>query len=102
MCASNGLWMVFYSVLLGYGAAAITSRLLLSMIRVAQHCERGTAQSTYMLGWESGLIVGFAAAYMLSNGVGCIASLLSIVLLLAGGALYMFRVYAWYIKNKCR
>lgn len=102
MCASNGLWMVFYSVLLGYGAAAITSRLLLSMIRVAQHCERGTAQSTYMLGWESGLIVGFAAAYMLSNGVGCIASLLSIGLLLAGGALYMFRVYAWYIKNKCR
>lgn len=99
---SNDVQKIIYSILLGLGVATITSRLLLSMIRVAQHCQRGTAQSTYMLGWESGLVVGYAAAYMLNGDNNKYSYLLSIGLLLTGGALYMFRVYAWYIKNKCR
>lgn len=98
----NGGQMIIYSVLFGLGVAIITSRFLLSMIRVAQHCQRGTAQSTYMLGWESGLVAGYAAAYMLNDYNNYYCYLLSIALLLTAGAMYMFRVYAWYIKNKCR
>ena len=41
----------------GFGLGIIGSRFLLFFIKLSRHCQRGTSQSTFMLGWESGLAV---------------------------------------------
>lgn len=49
----------------GVGGGLLTSRYLIYFMRVAEHCERGTAQSSYMLAWESGLCLGVLGSSLL-------------------------------------
>lgn len=55
-------------LLLGWGAGLVCSRYLLSYLRVCQHCERATAQSSYFLAWQCGTIMGFGLFYYLEQG----------------------------------
>lgn len=91
----------FASVLAGWGLGLVGSRYLLMLIRVSEHCERGTAQSTYMLCWEGGLCLGFFI------GCCCIPISLQLAyglgLLLTAVALgyYLLVAYAWFLTH-CR
>ena len=42
----------------GFGLGLIGSRFLLFFIKLSRHCQRGTSQSTFLLGWESGIAWG--------------------------------------------
>lgn len=65
-----GIWLCRYdcsglpggigALLIGTGMAALTSRLHIYFIHVGDHCQRGTAQSTYILSFEFGIAAGFA------------------------------------------
>ena len=44
--------------LLGYGIGLIGSRFQMFLLKLSRHCQRGTSQSTYFLGWESGISLG--------------------------------------------
>ena len=46
------------AALLGLGVGLIGSRFLLFFIKLSHHCQRGTSQSTFFLGWESGISCG--------------------------------------------
>lgn len=46
------------AVLAGIGINLCTSRILLCLLRKAEHCERGSANSTYLVAWEVGLGLG--------------------------------------------
>ena len=85
----------------GLGMGLIGSRFLLFFIKLSRHCKRGTSQSTFMLGWESGIALGIGL------GLGCFedapqplmfTSLFLVVLALAA---YQFS-HSWFMKNKNR
>lgn len=89
-------------VFVGLGAGIIGSRFLLFFIKLSRHCQRGTSQSTYFLGWETGLAAGLALGY------GCFYQqptlLIETALVLTGVALllYHFFTHQWFLRNKNR
>jgi MFS family permease len=86
---------------IGLGLGLIGSRFLLFFIKLSRHCQRGTSQSTFMLGWESGIAIG------LGLGLGCFGGapqsllLTSLILIITALAFYQFS-HNWFIKNKNR
>ena len=86
---------------IGLGMGLIGSRFLLFFIKLSRHCQRGTSQSTFMLGWESGIAVG------LGLGLGCFSGepqqllLTSLILIIVALVSYQF-THNWFIKNKNR
>ena len=86
---------------IGLGMGLIGSRFLLFFIKLSRHCQRGTSQSTFMLGWESGIAIG------LGLGLGCFGGstqpllLTSLILVMIALAFYQFS-HNWFIKNKNR
>ena len=86
---------------IGLGMGLIGSRFLLFFIKLSRHCQRGTSQSTFMLGWESGIAIG------LGLGLGCFGGapqpllFTSLILIIIALAFYQFS-HNWFIKNKNR
>lgn len=86
---------------IGLGMGLIGSLFLLFFIKLSRHCQRGTSQSTFMLGWESGIAIG------LGLGLGCFGGapqsllLTSLILIITALAFYQFS-HNWFIKNKNR
>ena len=89
-------------VLVGLSAGIIGSRFLLFFIKLSRHCQRGTSQSTYFLGWETGLALGLFLGYTFfyQHPLQLIYTALSItgVALL----LYHFFTHRWFIEHKNR
>ena len=89
-------------VFVGLSAGIIGSRFLLFFIKLSRHCQRGTSQSTYFLGWETGLAAGLALGY------GCFYQqptlLIDTALALTAIALllYHFFTHQWFLRNKNR
>lgn len=92
----------FASVLVGWGLGLVSSRHLLMLIRVSEHCERGTAQSTYMLCWEGGICLGFFAGCLLMPC--CPPAVYGLGLLLTAVSLVYYLLYshAWFLRHCCR
>ena len=95
--------MVWYiaPVFVGFSLGIIGSRFMLFFIKLSRHCQRGTSQSTFMLGWESGIAwgLGFGLAFFQDeSGALLIAALVLVVCALV---LYHF-MHNWFIKNKNR
>ena len=86
----------------GLGIGIIGSRFLLFFIKLSRHCQRGTSQSMYMLGWETGLALGIGLGYMffLNDDQGlCVTALVLGVLALI---LYNTFTHQWFLQNKNR
>jgi hypothetical protein len=90
------------SPLLGLGIGIVASRLLLFFIRYSRHCQRGTAQSTFLLGWEGGLSSGIGLGYVLFDD--CHETLLICALSLIAAVLVFYSVYVhgWFLSHKNR
>lgn len=88
---------------LGLSIGIISSRFLLFFIKLSRHCQRGTSQSTYMLGWESGLALGIGIGYACFDNENT-DMLLLVAMLLTIGALcmYMYYTHNWFIVHKNR
>lgn len=80
---SSNIYVLFvgYS-LIGVGVGAVSSRHLMDWIDTAEHCQRGTAQNTYMITWRLAFSAGFlAGCYNLfpnfvCEGIFCALSLI--------------------------
>ena len=89
-------------VFVGLSTGIIGSRFLLFFIKLSRHCQRGTSQSTYFLGWETGLAIGLALGY------GCFYQqptlLIDTALALSAVALLLYHFYThqWFLRNKNR
>ena len=90
-------------VLIGLSVGIVGSRFLLFFIKLSRHCKRGTAQSTYFLGWESGLAFGLALGYAVFYGqqntllIYVCMGVTTVSLLV-----YHLFTHAWFIRNKNR
>ena len=85
----------------GFGLGIIGSRFLLFFIKLSRHCKRGTSQSTFMLGWESGIAWGLGLGYALFEGASTPILITALGLVLASLLLYNF-VHNWFVSNKNR
>lgn len=88
--------------LLGLGLGIVGARFLLFFIKLSRHCQRGTSQSTFMLGWESGLAIGVGLGYACFSHH--IHQLLATALGLVVVALLMYVCFThqWFVKHKNR
>ena len=89
-------------ILLGLGMGIVSARFLLFFIKLSRHCQRGTSQSTFFLGWETGLALGLCGGYALFYGQRDL--LLYVALLLTAAALLMYHLFThgWFMRNKNR
>lgn len=89
-------------VFVGLGIGLIGSRFLLFFIKLSKHCQRGTAVSTYMLGWESGIAAGLFVGYFFFAEDLHLALSASLVCLILAFGLYVGFTHQWYIRKKNR
>lgn len=89
-------------VLVGLSVGVIGARYLLFFIKLSRHCQRGTSQSTYFLGWETGLALGLALGYGVFYGQSENLLLTGIALCVVALALYHFFTHDWFMRNKNR
>lgn len=64
MAGENGNLVA--ALLLGAGIGLVTPEFLLMFVKLSQHCQRGTANTTHLLAWELGISGGIATACWLS------------------------------------
>ena len=89
-------------VVVGLGIGLIGLRFLLFFIKLSKHCQRGTAVSTYMLGWESGLAAGLFVGYFFFAEDVHLALSASLACLILAFGLYVVFTHQWYIRKKNR
>ena len=86
---------------IGFGLGLIGSRFLLFFIKLSRHCQRGTSQSTFLLGWESGIAWGIGLGYALFYGQTSRALIVSLVLVVLALIMYNF-THNWFALHKNR
>lgn len=89
-------------ILIGLGVGLIGGRFLLFFIKLSKHCQRGTALSTYMLSWESGMALGLWVGYTLVFQNEQKAYSLCLILLTVAFVVYHFFIHPWYMSHKNR
>jgi len=89
-------------VLIGLSAGIIGSRFLLFFIKLSRHCQRGTSQSTYFLGWETGLSLGVGLGYLLFYKQTEMLLYTALSLTMMALLMYHFFTHSWYVHNKNR
>ena len=89
-------------VLLGLSVGLTGSRLLMFLIKLGHHCQRGTSVSTYFLGWETGLALGIALGYGLFYKQTSALLYTAMALTVASLVVYHFHTHSWFLHNKNR
>lgn len=99
----NSLPIVGYAApaFIGLGMGLIGSRFLLFFIKLSRHCQRGTSQSTFILGWESGIAIGLGLGFCFFNKHSQYALLTALLLVIGALIVYQFS-HNWFVKNKNR
>lgn len=85
----------------GFGLGLIGSRFLLFFIKLSRHCQRGTSQSTFLLGWESGIAWGLGLGYALFYAQPQRGLITALVLTVASFVIYNFS-HNWFASHKNR
>ena len=82
------------SFMFGAGISLASTRFLLYFLKLTGHCQRGTAQNTYMLSRECGYALGLVLALMIP-----VALETALVLILLSVALYLFVTHPWFMRH---
>ena len=88
------------AVCLGCGVGLATSRYLLSYIRICAHCERATAQASYLLAWEFGLLSGYALSSVALKKEDFSPLCVGVALVGVAALFHFFFVRKWYASHK--
>ena len=86
----------------GFGLGIIGSRFLLFFIKLSRHCKRGTSQSTFMLGWESGLALGVGIGYYCFAGNTQLMLSVALGFIIVALVMYMTFTHQWFVTHKNR
>lgn len=95
--------MAAAAVLLGMGLGLVTPEFLMMFVKLSQHCQRGTANTTHLLAWEAGIALGIATVCYLetaaSQEVAYQVGMLSVVVALA---FFVLITYPYFKKKRVR
>ncbi|WP_321331201.1 MFS transporter [uncultured Bacteroides sp.] len=100
-----GLGMIPAAALLGIGLGLVTPEFLLMFVKLSQHCQRGTANTTHLLAWEAGVSLGVVAACYLTAHVGAspvVPYRMGLASALIALAFFVFITYPYFKKKKIR
>lgn len=86
---------------ISFSLGIIGSRFLLFFIKLSRHCQRGTSQSSFMLGWESGIALGLGLGYGVCQRDSDKTLILALVLVMLALALYQY-THSWFLAHKNR
>lgn len=86
---------------IGIGVGLVGARFLMFFIKLSDHCQRGTSQSTYVLAWESGVALGLFLGFLLSESVELL-TWTSLSIIVASFLMYHLFTHCWYLRNKNR
>lgn len=89
-------------LLMGMAIGVISSRFLLFFVKLSRHCQRGTSQSTYFLGWETGLALGLGFGYGLFYDTRDILLYTCLGTTFIALLMYHFLTHQWFLKHKNR
>ena len=89
-------------LLIGTAIGVISSRFLLFFVKLSRHCQRGTSQSTYFLGWETGLALGLGLGYGLFMDSRDMLLYTSLAITATALLMYHFLTHRWFMKHKNR
>lgn len=89
-------------VLCGLAVGIISSRFLLFFIKLSRHCKRGTSQSTFFLGWETGIAVGMGLGYAVFYQLPQSLLYTALGLTVAALGMYHFYTHSWFMRHKNR
>lgn len=89
-------------LLIGTAVGVISSRFLLFFVKLSRHCQRGTSQSTYFLGWETGLALGLGLGYSLFYDARDMLLYTSLAVTVVALFMYHFLTHRWFLKHKNR
>lgn len=81
----------------GAGISLASTRFLLYFLKLTGHCQRGTAQNTYLLSRECGYALGFLLAFIVPVPVE-----VSLALLLLSTAFYLLVTHPWFMRHNDR
>ena len=103
MLTRSNLHVVSYAApaFIGLGMGLVGSRFLLFFIKLSRHCQRGTSQSTFILGWESGIAIGLGLGFCFFEGLPQYALLTALLLVVGSLVAYQFS-HNWFVRNKNR
>lgn len=103
MMITRHLPIVMYAapLFIGMGVGLIGTRFLLFFIKLSRHCQRGTSQSTFLLGWESGIAWGVGIGLAVLQGDMLAALATALILVIVALAMYHF-THNWFTNNKNR
>ena len=88
------------SILIGIGIGLTTARLLVFFIKLSHHCERGSANTSFMFAWELGLGIGLFTGYTLPT---CADGYhVGLWILIATLVLYLTITHRWFMSHKVR
>lgn len=89
------------ALLLGAGLGLILPVTLGMFVGLSQHCERVTANFTWLLAWQAGLSGGiFLACYLCWSGSPGLTFRVAMILAAAGFIWFVVGTYPWYLKKK--
>ncbi|MCM0245582.1 MFS transporter [Bacteroides fragilis] len=96
-------WNVPAAILMGLGLGLVTPEFLMMFVKLSQHCQRGTANTTHLLAWELGVGLGIASASHLhltaNEHVVCRVGLLAAIVALA---FFVLITYPYFKRKKVR
>jgi len=102
LCRKGGMAAFLTPVFIGMGTGLTGSRFLLFFLKLGNHCQRGTSQTTFFLSWEAGLSAGLSAGYLLQCGNEHALLYISLALVAVSFVMYQFFTHSWYIRHKNR
>jgi predicted MFS family arabinose efflux permease len=104
MMYTRPLPVVWYMVpvFIGLSVGIIASRFLLFFIKLSRHCQRGTSQSMYFLGWETGIALGVGLGYIFFFNEPQRLLITALVLTVLALAAYHYYTHSWFMKHKNR
>jgi len=86
---------------IGIGVGIVGARFLLFFIKLSDHCQRGTSQSSYVLAWETGVALGLFMGCMLAED-GRLRTIVTIAVVVVAFLMYHLFTHKWYLKHKNR
>lgn len=89
-------------LLTGTAVGVISSRFLLFFVKLSRHCQRGTSQSTYFLGWETGLALGLGMGYGLFYDTRDMLLYTCLAITATALLMYHFLTHRWFLEHKNR
>jgi len=91
------------AVLMGLGLGLVASDFLLIFIKLSEHCQRGTANTTYFLSWETGVAIGLiTGCYLIETQSSLVALQVCILTLLIASAFFLIFTNRHFHQNRKR